>query len=374
MKYLIPVTLFLLSRAVIFYIFRLRGMDDIDGHGYVATANYLAQHGHLPTEFNELYRQFPGLSILMALLNPVIGNMTLTGHLLVIGCSIGSIVLMQYLFNDLRTTIIYVFFFYGFMNATSTYYIMSEAGVDACFLLCCAALLKSRPSSPLYWMGLFVGGFSVVIRQNAAFLIFPFIFVYTLANAPVTWRRVIWPNLVSLLPLVIYLAWNWVTIRELFPQAVLQHTMVHKIDMQFLGFSRDELFSPPFASIILGLGLSTVSLAKKINVALSLLLVAASLFCLYRRVRLGPQNRDFKLAASFLAGLGAYFIFHLCIGGISGFFFFDRYLSQASMIMTWALFYQTKFPWTGVALIALYFTFVACFSGLGPYPIHLFGK
>ena len=150
-KYALPLVLFGLVRIATAQALDYRGVHYDDDIGYVAGAIYIVEHGHVSDVHSQLYRQFPGLSLLMILPNLLLHNMVLSGYVVVIGCALADVCLVQYLFNDFRLTVIFTFFFPWWI--TTSVAIFSEPSSDLCFLLGISARFFPRRFSraSVYW-------------------------------------------------------------------------------------------------------------------------------------------------------------------------------------------------------------------------------
>ena len=218
-KYLIIFVFFaLIHHVVTAWGFAYRGVDWLaeDPGGYVATAHYIAQHGYMPTENLVIYRQFAGLSLMMVVANLAIGNMVISGYVVVIACALASLTLTQYLFCNFRLSLISCVFLPYWITTTCT--IFSEAPTVLCFLIGLWALRDFCEHPVLLLLAMLIAGFSLVIRQNAFFFILPFIFIMGWKCRNGNFLQAVILCSVAMLPILIYLSWNWITIHELFPQ------------------------------------------------------------------------------------------------------------------------------------------------------------
>jgi len=118
-KYAIPLVLFGIIRIATAHALDYRQVHYDDDTGYVAGAMYILEHGHVSTEHSQLYRQFPGLSLLILVVNAVVGNWVLSGYVVVIVSALIAICLVQFLFDDFRLTVIFTFFFPWWITTSS---------------------------------------------------------------------------------------------------------------------------------------------------------------------------------------------------------------------------------------------------------------
>ena len=196
----IVLLVFALIRLIAVTAYRERGVDwqspGLDPAGYVATADYISSHGVIPTEAEDKYRQFPGLSILMAAINPIFGNMVISGNVIVAASAALTLILIQILFDDFRLTLLSIVVLPYTVVNTAT--ILSEAPTILCFMVGIWALRDHREKAIPFWLGMLIMGYSLVIRESAV------VYVY---------------------PIVFWLAWRWAG-RNLAPRHSRLHTRV----------------------------------------------------------------------------------------------------------------------------------------------------
>lgn len=368
-KYVLPLILFALTRLATAGVFELRAVDDVDCTGYIATANYIAEHGHIPAEHDQRYRQFPGLSLLMVVANAVIHNMTASGYVVVILSAIGTILLVQRLFDDFRLTILFVCFFPWWITTTSE--ILSEAPVDLCFLLGLWALRDARPWSLLFFLGLIAAGYGIVVRQTALFLLVPFAAVFAFRLGKNDWRWAASAAALVLLPLLALLAWNWFAIGTLSPQSALQREFMQTLNAQTADPSRysPRMIDWPGRGLLEGLTDPHQPAAKKAMILAALALTVLAFVRLAGLARSTWTTPVGLTATAFAAGLLVFAAFHLCIGGISGYRALDRYLSQLVVVIDWGLFYRRNLRWPWIVLVCLVFLVYAFFTDTGTHPL-----
>jgi hypothetical protein len=366
-KYALPLLLFVLTRLATMGVFELRAVDDVDCDGYIATANYIAAHGHIPAVHDQHYRQFPGLSMLMVVANVVVRDMTASGYVVVMLSAAATILLVQYLFDDFRLTILFVCFFPWWITTTSE--ILSEGPVDLCFLLGFWAMRDARPWSFLYFLGLIACGYGIVIRQTALFLILPFVIVFAFRQEKNDWRRAAVAGGMTLLPLLALLTWNEVAVGQILPQSALQREFMQTLNAQTPDPARysQRMVDWPARGLLEGLTDPHQPASKKIMIVAALALTGLAFACLVFLARTSWSTPVGITATAFAAGLLIYTAFHLCIGGISGYRALDRYLSQLVIVIDWGLFYRRNLRWPWIVLLCLFFLIYAFFTDTGTH-------
>jgi hypothetical protein len=368
-KYLLILALFAATRLVTVWGFECRQVDWLtnDPGGYVATANYVAQHGYMPTEDKIIYRQFAGLSLLMIAANLFIGNMVISGYVVVTVCAIASLFLIQYLFDDFRLSLISCVFLPYWITTTST--IFSESPTVLCFLIGLWALRDLQARPVLLCAAMFAAGYCLVIRQTAGLFVIPFLFVLGWKWPGGGFLRAVGLVSVAMLPIALYLTWNWFTIHELFPQIKLHRESLLANLAQHADPSRysPTMFDVPFHSLFAGLTDPSERMGKKLSVAATVVIVFIALLCLLREIHRERWNQRGILAAAFTVALLIHALFLVTLGGDFGYKWLDRHLSQINPIIDWALFYQRPLRWTWIALLVVAGVIFAISTGIGSH-------
>jgi hypothetical protein len=352
LKYVLPLLCFAVVWSITAAAIHYRVVDFVDEKGYIATADYVRQHGHLSTENNPIYRQFPGLSLLMIPVDVFVGNLNLSGHIVVALSAVLAVVLVQYLFDDFRLTIIFTFFFPWWI--TTSVAIFSEPPIVLCFLVAVWALRDARPWSVPWVLGLLVGGYGIVIRQTAFCLLMPFLLVYEYNRARGSRLSTFAAAVIIMLPFVVYLSWNALTIHELFPQLKLQQEFMAGIDQSADHRYSDRTVDIPFKGLITALTDPGQSRGKKLDVLATLAFVLTAFVCLVQRIRRPATDPERRLAEAFAATLAVYFLFHMSIGGVNSFRAFERYLCPIGIIAEWAIFYRRPLRWPFILVLLVY--------------------
>jgi hypothetical protein len=366
-KYALILALFVVTRLVTVWGFHERQVDWLanDPGGYVATANYVAQHGYMPTEDNIIYRQYAGISLLMIVVNLLVGNMVTSGYIVVTVCAIASLFFIQYLFDDFRLSLISVVFLPYWITTTST--IFSESPTVLCFLIALWALrdLQARPL--LLGLMMIIAGYALVIRQNAGLFVIPFIFIMGLKYPGGSFLRACVLVALAGITITIYLLWNWLTIHQLFPQvklhreSLLAEIAAHPDPARY----SPTMFDVPFHSLVAGLTDPSERIGKRLSVAATLLVVFSALGCLIAVIRREKFSRTGVLALAFTAALLVHLLFLVSLGGDYGYKWLDRHLSQINPIIDWALFYHRPLRWIWIALLTLLGVIFAISTGIG---------
>jgi hypothetical protein len=368
-KYALLLLLFAFTRTATMAIFDVRQVDDVDCTGYIATANYIVAHGHIPAEHDQRYRQFPGLSMLMAAVYTVVRDMTVSGYVVVLLSAASALVLVQYLFDDFRLSVLFVCFFPWWITTTSE--ILSEGPVTLCVALGYWAMRDARPWSALYVLGLVAAGYGIIIRQTAVFLILPLVAVMVFRQGRNDWRGAFAAIAVALLPLALYFTWNWLSIGQLMPQSALQKEFMQQADQINPARYPSRMFDLPGRSLLNGLTDPWQPVGKKAMIALALALTLTAGVRLALTARASWNNTTGITATAFAAALAVYLAFHLCIGGFSGYRALDRYLSQLAIIINYGLFYRVQLRWPWIALICAFFLVYAFFTDIGHHSLGL---
>lgn len=344
----LAVLLFVFTRLAVLALDEARHFDPLtaDPRNYVAIADYIRQYGHLPVTLTKENRQFPGLSLLIAGVMPLIGNGVMAGFIVSWLCSVGSIVLFQALFRNFRLTLFYVVFVPSWVASSAT--IMSEG---ATFLLMLTAIWALHRTTPLPWRLalLLLAGFALVVRGTAVFFLVPLVVVWWWEQEFRQFGRarlLAYGLAAGAFPFA-YLAWNWVTVGELFPQE--QSQLLYFIQNAGGGYPL-SLLAWPGQSLLHGLGMGSIPIAKKLSVVCSLLLCIGIVL----RYLFDAGNvvaRD--LARPFAYASFAHLCFHLCVGGSFGFSSFDRYVSDINPLLAKGVVgeRQLRWCWIGVASV-----------------------
>ena len=366
-KYALILLLFIVTRLVTVWGFEMRHVDWLgnDPGGYVATANYIAAHGCMPTEDQVIYRQYAGISLMMIPLNLLVGNMVISGYIVVTVCAIASLFLIQYLFDDFRLTLISTVFLPYWITTTST--IFSEAPTELCFLVGLWAFLRGQERPVLFVLAIIFAGYALVVRQNAGIFVMPFIFIMAWQFRSDRFLRACGLAALAMIPIAIYLTWNWLTIHQLFPQTKLHLESLRAEVALHPDPSRysTTLFDYPFHGLIAGLTDSSERIFKRLSIVATLLVFFAAFGCLVsviRREKLSPTG---IMAIAFAAAMLIHFLFLVSIGGDYGYKWLDRHLSQLNPIIDWALFYQRPLRWAWIALLTVAGVIFAIGTGIG---------
>lgn len=371
-QYLLPLLLFIATRLLIDagYEYRQGSILGFDAEGYISTAQYLETHGHVPTEVCESSRVFPGLPLLMVVVDQLVHNTALAGLIIAWSAGLGSILLFHYLFREFRLTVIFTVFLPYWMATTST--IWSEGPTIFCFLVGVLAMVKLQTRQPLFWLCLLVAGYGIVLRQTMVWALIPFLAVYGWRHPELGWKKNGLILAVTLFPLLLYLEWNWITVHELFPQAASQAFYTYEmVDFRpNAAHYHRQLLDWPGYSVFAGLTDPRESGLKKGVVLTTIALVGAAAVLLVRAARAEKAEEISCLDWAFAVALLLFFLFHLGVGGTAGFCALDRYVAQLNPIMVYGLFYRRPLRWGWIALLGaagLYFA-----VNIGPWPRIIF--
>jgi hypothetical protein len=361
------ILLFVATRTAVLILFAARHYDILisDPSNYVTIADFIRQHGRLPNSAAIANRQFPGLALIMAAVTPLVGNTVAAGFLISWLSSIGSLIMFHTLFRNFRLTLFYVVFVPSWV-ASSTI-IMSEG---LTFLLMLTAIWALHRESALYrrLSLLFIAGFVLVVRNTAVFFMVPFLTIWWWEQER---QRFGWVRLfaygvaTAALPLA-YLAWNWGTLGELFPQQRSQ--LAYFVLMASGGYPK-HLLAWPGQSLIHGFGLGGIPIAKKLSVICSLFL-CIGIILRYYFCAAGVVARD--LARPFAAASLAHLLFHLCIGSSFGFSSFDRYVSDIDPLLAKGVAGERQLRWFWIAVAALVGILFAGLTGHSPGAVTIF--
>lgn len=343
---LLAALFFVATRLVVFELYTLRhyNMLQADPGDYVSAAVYITNHGRLPNDATIESRVFPGLPIVMSAVNGLVGNMVLTGYLVSWLSALGSIFLFHKIFRNFRSTLLYTTFVPSWLM-TSTL-IMSEG---LTFLLMLTAIWAFRERAlPQRLLLLVLAGFLLVVRYPAVFFLVPFLLASSWHRRD-DWRRLLaYAGACAVLPLA-YLVWTGATLHEFFPQQRGQ-----------LAFFLDEagdyparILTWPGQSLLHGLALAGVPLAKKLSVLASLVLlgvVTVRFFAWGAQCELREQSDSpgLELAQPFGWACAAHLLFHLCVGSSFGFSSFDRYVSQLDPLVVRGLAGDRQVRWVWI--------------------------
>jgi hypothetical protein len=347
---LLAALFFVATRFAVFELYALRhyNMLQADPGDYVSVAVYIASHGRLPNDGSIESRMFPGLPIVMSAVNPLVGNMVLTGYLVSWLSALGSIFLFHKIFRNFRSTLFYAAFVpYWLMTSTL---IMSE-GLTSLLMLTAIWAIRER-ALPQQLFLLALAGFVLVVRNTAVFFLVPFLLAYSWQRR-YDWRRLLaYAGACVVLPLA-YLAWTGATLHEFFPQQRGQLAFF----LTIAGDYPTRLLTWPGQSLLHGLALTDVPLAKKLSVLASLVLLVGVTVRFFSwgtlsNLRDHADSADLEFQP-FGWACAAHLFFHLCIGGSFGFSSFDRYVSQLNPLLVRGLAgdRQVRWVWIGVATV-----------------------
>ena len=343
-----------------------------DPAGFVATANYLEQTGCMPTEDKPKYRQFAGLSLLMLAPNLFVKNMVWSGYLIVTTSAVLSLILIQYLFDDFRLSLITCVFLPYTITTTCT--IFAEAPTMLCFLVGLWVLRDFRDRPVLLYLGIIVAGYCLVLRQSAGFFVIPSLVIIAWGSLGGTLFGIIRIACAALLPIAIYLLWIWVTIHQLFPQYKL-HREAFLLELGVAhntGRYSTTMLGIPFQSLIAGLTDSHERIGKRLSVLITVGTAFLALGLLMWTLRREGKSELGILALAFASALAVHMIFHFSLGGVFGYKWLDRHFSQLNPIIDWALFYQRNLRWPWIVFLVV--SGVVFAVGTGPGAHYLYVK
>jgi len=290
---------------------------------------------------------------------PLIGNTIAAGFLISWLSSIGSLIAFHALFRNFRLTLLYVVFVPSWL-ASSTL-IMSE-GLTFLLMLTAIWALHRESSFRRRLFLLFIAGYVLVVRDTAIFFMVAFIAVWWWEEERKRfgWVRLLAYGLaIATLP-VVYLAWDWITLGELFPQ--LRSQLAYFLLTADGGYPK-HLLAWPGQALIHGLELGSIPLAKKLSVLCSLFL-CVGVILRYYFCRVGTVARD--LARPFAAASLAHLLFHLCVGGSFGFSSFDRYVSHIDPLLAKGVTGDRQLRWFWITVATLIGILFAGFTGHSP--------
>jgi hypothetical protein len=352
--------LFVVTRLVTLACFRLRHLPLVIGDqtNYVAIAQFLQAHGHLPTE-GVWARQFPGLPFLMVAADHLFHDLVASGYVVAWSLSIASIALFHAMWRDDRLTAIYTIFVPSWIASSSG--IMTEGCTMLLFLVAMRALAEPdlRRQLPL----LAVAGYALVVRNAALLFLAPLVVVWSLARPRASLGVLALRLGAVLLPVAVYLAYNQATLGVLLPQIGPQRDyFLEKVGTYY----PPSLLTWPGHSVLLGLVNPRENLFKRLSVLMSLVLIVVAGIELLRRARGGaPAERRLMLALA--AGVAVHLAFHLCVGGYFGYSSFDRYVSHVNPALVLALFGTRRLRWPWVAALAAVGVIFAGLTGSLPH-------
>lgn len=362
----LAILLFVFTRLAVLALDEARHFDPLtaDPRNYVTIADYIRQYGHLPTALAKENRQFPGLSLLIAGVTPLVGNTVMAGFVVSWFCSAGSIVLFQALFRNFRLTLFYVVFVPSWVASSTT--IMSEG---ATFLLMLTAVwaVHCTTSLPRRLALLLLAGFVLVVRGTAVFFLAPFLAVWWWEQEfrKFGWTRLLAYGLAAGAMPFAYLAWNWVTIGELFPQERSQ--LLYFIQNAGGGYPL-SLLAWPGQSLLHGLGIGSIPIAKKLSVVCSLLL---SIGIVLRYLFNAGNTVARDLAHPFAWASFAHLCFHLCVGGSFGFSSFDRYVSHIDPLLAKGAVGERQLRWRWIVVAVLVGILFGGLTGHSPETVSI---
>jgi len=291
--------------------------------------------------------------------------MVTAGYVVVGVSAVGALFLLQYLFDDFRLSLVATVFLPFFITTSCT--IFSEPSTMLCFLLGVWALRDFRDRPLVLGLGLWVAGYAVVIRQPALLTTMPFIFIYAWrAPGGGFWKATGYCTVAGV-PLLLYLAWDWFTIHEFFPQYPLQHENL----LKEIASTRDpshyvaRMYDWPFHSLINGVTDPGERPWKKLSEIATTIIGLVALGRLARIAWTLRREERGLLPLAFLAGMVPYFLLLLCLGGNFGYKWMERHLSEINPIIDWTLFYHRPLRWGWIALLVVAGVIFAIGTGAG---------
>jgi hypothetical protein len=365
--YLLPIFVFGLTRLlnILSFWHRHINQEKTDAQGYIATAAYVAAHGHLPTLHDQLYRQFPGLSLLMIPFHALLHNYLFTGEMLAVVSALLCLVLVQYLFDDVRLTILSTVFLPWTITVSIS--VASEWPTCLCLLIALWTLRDARRWSAPFCLGVLIGGYALLLRPPAMFFAMPLLGLWVWREPGGGLLRAIAVLALASVPYAALLTWNGLTIHDLFPEKPLQQDLLEV----YRGLSTHpqyyswHLLNPPGRSVLGGLLDPGTKPVKKVLTVVCLVLY---LLALIRLIRLSlaatPIDELTRRQALALAGaLAASLLFYLCVGGDFGFRALGRYMIIANIAVVLGLFHHRPLRWPWLVLLALICLLYATLTG-----------
>ncbi|MDC0359010.1 hypothetical protein OAO01_09360 [Oligoflexia bacterium] len=365
--YLFLALFFLSTRSIIIYVHYLQGRGLMDGAGNLALAEYIKAFGKLPLS-EGFGRFFPGVPILIALLDSFVEHITISGFIVVWGTALLAVLLFHRLFQNFRMSVIHAVFLPAWLANTST--ILGEGTALFLYLLFLFST-GLKFCSALHLALLFLSGYALVCRPSTALLIFPFLLTQFLTSND---KRVYTFALSSLLvstPFLLYVVWAYFSTGEIFPQLELQKETFQFHTYRSQGYYPNTPLTWPGYALALGFfDFTYVSFLKKaINFVHIILVVVAAvnLLSVCRNVSLAPRHQAFYLP--FTVTFFIVLLFTLMIGGPFGHTQFYRYIAtHMNPIVIFALFDRYHLKWSWISAIALLNIVAACFAGsVGPF-------
>jgi hypothetical protein len=354
------VLFFAATRALVAYAFHLRGLSlpASDGRAYVMIAEYLAEHGRLPTEGRHEWRQFPGLSYLILAVSMVLGDKVLSGFVVHFAGGLGALLFFQWRYGSLRLTLLLAIFLPSWISAN----IMTE-GLSMLLLLLAIEVFQRLRHDGWAMVGALVAGYGLVVRETMVLCLMPIALAGLLrqeTRADQWWFLV--RGLVFGLPLMLQLLWAKATTGVIHPNAEAQ--LAYTIS-QSRGYFPERLLTFPGHSLLLGLTDPKANLLKSASVVAHLAVTVMALLVAWRRSRVAA-GAERALLASVAAGIGLHLAFHLCVGGPWGYNTLDRYLAQISPLLLIAVWGLGELRWRWLLPLAVVCLLYASNTGAGP--------
>lgn len=343
-EYLFLIAFFILTRALVLWLYKFRGSGFFpnDAPHYLNLAVYLQKHWAHPLDMRYGALSFPGLSILIALLNAIVHNLALSGFLVSWLGSIASILLFHRIFGDLRMSAAYTVFVPHWVAHSVS---VSSEGLSLFLCLCCLYALQIHRSSLLRSLALILSGYAFIVRAPAAFFIYPIII--TMHRKDKTPKDLLCDLALACLLPVVYITWNYATAGGWLPYAQFQAEF---FEVKAQGYYPSALFTWPGKSLLLGFFDPKTLFLKKINVLLYIGLVLVVI----RSLLVRWQDKDAELyRVPFLTVMALYIPFILSVGSQFGFCCFERYIVQMNMIVAYVLFRNHRPKWWVIAMLAL---------------------
>ena len=356
--YILLVLIFIVTRALILLFFEFRGTGILlfDAHSYLGLARYLKEHHFLLPYSGGIAKQFPGLPLLIALLDGIIHNTLISGFIVSWLGSLGSALLFLYVFGDLRMAILYTVFIPHWVSYSAS---VSNEGLSIFFYMICLATLRPENKWPLKALMLITSGFAMVVRPTTAFVIYPCILLAPLSRKQP--RDLFYKLcLVSIAPAG-YLLWNYLSSGLIFLQVGPQLARFK----YYVGGYPARLLSWPGQSMISGLLDKNIVVAKKIYVALHIVILSVAIRNLIKDTHAGNKS---AWALPFLVSTLAYSGFILFVGSKAGFSCFERYLLvQINPLIIYALFHSRPLRWIWVFALAVVSVLAGSLIGIGKF-------
>jgi len=344
-QYISLALIFLITRFIVLYFSKLRNniIDGSDGANYINIAKYIQIYWKLPLTPSDGARQFPGLSILILIINQIFHNIILSSVIVSWGGSLLSILLFHLIFRDFRMSIIYSIFLPVFVVSSA---VISSHGLALFFILIAVYAIKLPNQSFYRFILLLLSGYGIIVRYTAAFFIYPLIFFVYIKSKNRSMKNILYDIVAVSTLFAAYLFWNYSTIRVLFPQAIIQERDF--ILNAYANFPH-SLYSYPGHSLILGFFDPHFSFLKKISILAHIFLVIIVINNYIRKVKNKKDENiyDFPFFLILLITLG----FNLCVGSQYGFSSFERYLLIINPIIVYGLFDKKPLKWHWIFLL-----------------------